>query len=244
MNKTNAELATLVQETWSTRVPRVVRDAAPELVGAIKEIADEIIATNPGMDVGDAWSEGVMIAIQQFTDEPILQDELQAFLTDPTMLANVSAWAGGIGEFMIAGLIVKLSQLGDRAAAVMAAQMKEIEGAARNTIFADSPSKSYMRVGEDMTAGLVIGLKSSLARANLGLTLGAAIHPNAMRRDLMSAGSVTSSSSYMNSTSSSNVTISMPIVNSESKDLNRAVEKGRLKIKAIVPMVERNWRPN
>jgi hypothetical protein len=240
MNRDNAELAGLVSETWSTRIPRIVRDAAPQLVASIMQIADDIAAENPGVDVGDAWVEGVTQVVSEFSDDPLLQNELMAYLTDPSMLANVSNWAGGIGEFIIAGLIVKLSQLGDRAAAVMAAQMEQVENRAKNVIGADSPAKHYIKIGEDITDGLNLGLERSMKRHDFGAMIGGKLALS--RSDLLPTTSVSSSSSYTTNTNTGSTSITIPIINPESKDLNRAIEKGRLKINAIVPMIERHWR--
>ena len=245
MNEANNETALLIGELWRTRIPSEVQAALPELLAAIKTISDEIAAENPGLPAGQAWVAGVEQAVMEFSDDPLIQNTMMDILTDPTMLQSIYGWSADLGFLVQAGLIYSLSQLGDRAAAVMAAQMEQIKNAAESEVYIDSPSRWAMYVGTMMGEGLRIGLHRSMTRTDLGVQFGVDAKQAITRAATMPVASMTSvASTVANSHSYGGTNITIPIINPESKDLNRAVDKARNKINALVPMIERHWRLN
>lgn len=242
LNKAHADEAAVMEDIWSVRLPGIIRDNLPSLLTALDEVVQGIQEEDPGIPVGEAFTQGITQVVEDFSDDPTIQDQLETLLTDQTMLDNVGAWAGNIGHRITSGLIFQLGFLGERGSAVMAAQMQQIKDTTNQELRIESPSRFMMEVGEQMTEGLSLGLAQSMRAMDIGHQIGMGVRQSVAMpaRSAAAINNVTSTTS--SSVSSGDVNISIPIINPESKDLNRAVDKARNKIQAIVPLVEGNWR--
>lgn len=224
LNETYAEIDATTRDVWLTRLPAILGDSLPLFLQELRDIVARIEEENPGIDAGDAWTAGITEAVTNFTNDPALQNLLLGYLSDPALMEDMLKGGEGIGAQIARGILKGVASLAD----------------SLSSLINDLVKQGHIDP-EDLPASLPPNLPPNLPK---NIPEAAAFVPSVSMSDIRPSTAVRTSMAITNSSLSPTTNISIPIVNPESKDLNRAVDKAKLKIQAIVPMVERAWRLN
>lgn len=228
LDQVNSDIDLIMMDIWQERMPAAIRGALPELIASIESITAAIVEDNPGLDTGEAYTAGIDQAIENFTEDEELRTIIGDYFADPWIRNELETHGMSAGAKFVLGIINGITSNWNQIITLM--------GELLGDLMPVTPIVPDFGGGGSTSPPI-----TSPGGGGGGFFEGTSLKFSSA--DMMPVSTVASTQAVAsNSTVSVINSISIPINNPESKDLNRAVDKAALKINAIVPMMERGWR--
>ena len=169
-------LNAFITEKLTADLPEILKLEGDALLLALGGIVEEIVADpDTSISAVDAWKAVLEAALVDASPE--LRDELLAVFGDETSIKFIgNMFSIGVDGAM--GIIKGLESKYGAAATAGRILARKVSDAAKGEFKAESPSKVFMGIGQDVAAGLVMGIDSGISDF-AGINVGSRIsNPN------------------------------------------------------------------